>query len=359
MEMNRSFWKDKTVLVTGHTGFKGSWLCLWLRELGASVVGYALRPPTAPSLFELADVGRGIISMENDIRNYAAVVEAVERYQPDIVFHMAAQPLVRESYEKPLETFETNVMGTAHVLQAVRGMHKRVAIVNVTTDKCYDNRGWTRGYRESDALGGHDPYSSSKACSELVTTAYRKSFFAATQQSDAPMSLASARAGNVIGGGDWARDRLIPDCARAWLNGEIVTIRYPNAVRPWQFVLEPLSGYMLLAEKLYEQGSLYADSWNFGPDDDSAQPVKAVIESLASHWGPQARWRIDSGTHPHEAHYLSLDCSKARTQLGWMPKWGLDKALEETSEWFNAYQREPHAIRDITVRQVHQYMDEV
>jgi CDP-glucose 4,6-dehydratase len=358
MEMNFDFWGNKTVLITGHTGFKGSWMSLWLQQLGANVVGYALGPPTVPSMFELAKVAEGMVSIESDIRDYPAVLAAVERHQPDIVFHMAAQPLVRESYLKPVETFETNVMGTVHLLEAVRQSKKRMAVVNVTTDKCYENKGWTRGYIESDRLGGHDPYSSSKACSELVTAAYRKSFFQSSVRPSNTVAVASARAGNVIGGGDWAKDRLIPDCIMAWVSAKTVKIRYPEAVRPWQFVLEPLGGYLLLAERLYQEGEVFAEEWNFGPDENSARPVRQVIETLAAAWGKQAAWEVDGAEHAHEANYLKLDCSKAKTKLGWHPCWGLPAALQKTAEWYRTYAARPEELRAITIEQIGQYMKE-
>lgn len=355
--MNLDFWKNKTVLITGHTGFKGSWLSLWLQELGANVFGYALSPPTNPSLFELAQIEKGMVSLQKDIRDFDALLAAVEKYQPEIVFHMAAQSLVRESYKKPMETYQVNVMGTVHLLEAIRQRKETKVVVNVTSDKCYKNHGWIWGYRESESLEGHDPYSSSKACSELVTSAFRNSFFSSDKDSQQHLSLASVRAGNVIGGGDWATGRLIPDCIKAWLKSETVSIRYPESVRPWQFVLEPLAGYMLLAEKLYEQGKAFAGAWNFGPDEEGAKSVQYVISKLASLWGEKARWEINSDGHPHEAHYLKLDCSKAKTKLHWNPCWNLTTALQKTVEWYQVYQKQPDRLRKKTLEQIREYME--
>lgn len=331
-DMEMSFWKGKKVFLTGHTGFKGSWLCLWLHRMGAEVHGYALVPPTTPSLFELANVSDLLCSHQiADVRDSATLADAMLRAKPEIVFHLAAQPLVRDSYKIPIETYATNVMGTIHLLEAVRGCPSVKAVVNVTTDKCYENREWVWGYRENEPMGGFDPYSSSKGCSELVTAAYRNSYF---QHS---VALATARAGNVIGGGDWAADRLIPDCLSALLAGETIRIRNPHAIRPWQHVLEPLSGYLTLAQRLYESGAEYAEGWNFGPADDDAKPVEWIVQRMCTFWGNEARYEIDSGDHPHEAHYLKLDCSKARMRLGWQPRWDIEKALHSIIEWINIY----------------------
>ena len=346
----KHFFADKKIFITGHTGFKGSWLCLWLSKLGAHVTGYALDPPTTPSLFELARVGELIESHIADVRDAAALANAMQQAQPEIVIHMAAQPLVRDSYKIPVETYATNVMGTVHLLEAVRQCPSVKAVVNVTTDKCYENREWVWGYRENEPMGGFDPYSSSKGCSELVTAAYRNSYF---QRS---VALASARAGNVIGGGDWATDRLIPDCINALLAGEPVRIRNPHAIRPWQHVLEPLSGYLALAQKLYETGAEYAEGWNFGPSDDDTKPVEWIVDRMCKLWGNNACYEIDAGDHPHEAHYLKLDCSKSRTRLGWQPRWNLEKSLNIIIEWTNVY-RSVGDLRHCCLEQIGSYED--
>lgn len=345
----KNFYHKKKVFITGHTGFKGSWLCLWLHQLGAEVYGYALEPPTTPSLFELAKVSNLLCSHRiADVRDAATLADAMQLAQPEIVIHMAAQPLVRDSYKIPVETYAINVMGTVHLLEAVRQCHSVKALVNVTTDKCYENREWAWGYRENEPMGGFDPYSSSKGCSELVTAAYRNSYF---QRS---VAVASARAGNVIGGGDWATDRLIPDCINALLAGEPVRIRNPHAIRPWQHVLEPLSGYLSLARKLYESGEAYAEGWNFGPVDDDAKPVEWIVSRMCKLWGNDAKYEIDAGPHPHEAHYLKLDCSKARVRLGWQPRWNLEKALDSIIEWTNVY-RSGGDLRRCCLKQIDSY----
>lgn len=357
--MEPRFWKDKKVLVTGHTGFKGSWLCLWLSYWGAEVTGYALRPPTNPSLFQLAGIGSMITSIHGDIRHEKRLKDALLAVDPDIVIHMAAQPLVRESYHSPLKTYETNVLGTVHLFEAVRTAvkyGKRVrAVINVTTDKCYENQEWVWGYRENDRLGGYDPYSNSKACSELVTAAYRNSFFNARDYSSHGVALASARAGNVIGGGDWATDRLVPDCIRALLKGEKIKVRNPEAIRPWQHVLEPLSGYLLLAQKLYEHGPEYAKGWNFGPDDTDVKPVGWIVEEICRKWGGGAVFELDKSRQPHEAHYLKLDSSRARMELGWRPRWKVEEALERVVEWTHAY-RENRDLTAVCLNQLEEYL---
>jgi CDP-glucose 4,6-dehydratase len=331
------FWRGKKVFLTGHTGFKGSWLCLWLQSLGAQVTGYALEPPTTPSLFELARVGELVHSIIADVRDLERLKAELSAAAPDIVIHMAAQPLVRDSYAIPVETYTINVMGTVHLLEAVRSCPTVRAVVNVTTDKVYENREWHWGYRENEPFGGYDPYSNSKGCSELVTAAYRSSYFNPQQYGRHGVAVASARAGNVIGGGDWATDRLIPDSIRAILAGESVQIRNPHAIRPWQHVLEPLSGYLVLAQRLFEQGAGFASGWNFGPPEEDARPVQWLVERLCALWGEGASYRIDSGDHPHEAHYLKLDCAKAHAELGWWPCWGLEKALASIVAWTRVY----------------------
>ena len=352
------FWKDKRVFVTGHTGFKGSWLCLWLHKLGAHVTGYALDPPTDPSLFELCGIDNLVTSVIADVRDGQTLTKAMQAVRPEIVMHMAAQPLVRDSYKIPVETYAVNVMGTVNLFEAVRQSTTVRAVINVTTDKCYENKEWVWGYRENEPLGGFDPYSNSKACSELVTASYRSSYFNPQRYTEHRVAIASARAGNVIGGGDWALDRLIPDCIAAILKGEKVLIRNPHAVRPWQHVLEPLSGYLLLAQRLYEDGILYSGAWNFGPDDSDAQPVERLVEMLCSKWGSDAAYEIDKGLHPHEAHYLKLDCSKAKTELGWRPRWGLDKATASIVEWTMAY-RDHSDVSEVCLKQIREYSSEL
>lgn len=358
---NEHFFAGKKVFLTGHTGFKGSWLTLWLLKLGAEVHGYALEPPTEPSLFNLLGFNSStpqLFSTIADIRDGATVSAAMQRVQPEIVIHMAAQPLVRDSYRIPVETYATNVMGTVHLLEAVRQCPTVRAVVNVTTDKCYENREWAWGYRENEPMGGYEPYSSSKGCSELITAAYRNSFFNASSFNSSTLqhgaAVATARAGNVIGGGDWATDRLIPDCIRALLAGETILIRNPHAIRPWQHVLEPLSGYLLLAQKLYEEGRGVAEAWNFGPSEDDARPVEWIVRKMCALWGGTADYKIDDGEHPHEAHYLKLDCSKARSELGWRPCWSLEKALNSIVSWTQAYRNEKD-IRDFCLGQIKEY----
>ncbi|MFZ5561547.1 MAG: CDP-glucose 4,6-dehydratase [Pseudomonadota bacterium] len=346
--INPEFWKGKRVLLTGHTGFKGGWLSLWLQSMGATVMGYALAPPTRPALFEVARIAAGMSSRIADIRDLATLKSCLHGFRPDIVIHMAAQPLVRLSYREPVETYATNVMGTVHVLEAVRTCPGVRAVINVTTDKCYENREWVWGYRENDPMGGHDPYSSSKGCAELVTAAYRHSFFCG--QGNA--ALASARAGNVIGGGDWADDRLIPDILRAFDAGRPVVIRHPQAIRPWQHVLEPLAGYLVLAERLWSDGHAVAESWNFGPEEQDARPVRWIVEHLVADWGMTASWQIDGSEHLHEADHLRLDCSRARVRLHWRPVWPLATALRRIVNWHWAWRAgndmQAYCLREIT-----------
>lgn len=331
--MTPGFWQGKRVFMTGHTGFKGSWLSLWLQQLGASVTGYALSPPTSPSLFESARVAEGMQSLHGDIRDLPALREAMHAAQPEIVIHMAAQSLVRYSYQEPVETYATNVMGTVHLLEAVRQTAGVKAVVNVTTDKCYENKEWVWGYREDEPMGGHDPYSSSKGCSELVSSAYRSSFFSASTHAQHGVALATARAGNVIGGGDWAKDRLIPDILAAFEKAQPVVIRNPHATRPWQHVLEPLRGYLTLAERLSNNGAAFAEGWNFGPHSDDARPVEWIVNRLAQKWADNTSWQIDGSDRPHEANYLKLDISKAAHRLNWQPSMRLDQALDLIVDW--------------------------
>lgn len=346
------FWKNKRVLITGHTGFKGSWLSLWLQALGADVIGFALAPPTSPNLFTLADVSAEMLSIIGDIRDYHQVYQAIKDHRPEIVFHMAAQPLVRYAYQNPIETYATNVMGTVHLLEAVRHTESVKVVVNVTTDKCYENKEWHWGYRENDRLGGHDPYSNSKACAELVAAAFRNSYF---QEKTCGVNLASARAGNVIGGGDWALDRLVPDLIQACLNNNPLFIRNPHSIRPWQYVLEPLSGYLLLAQKMYGSPMQFTEGWNFGPEETDVRPVSWVADYILNIWNSELKWTHDSSKQPHEATYLKLDCSKAKSKLGWQPKWGLQTGLEETVSWYKAYQMKQN-LREITLNQIQRFM---
>lgn len=327
-----AFWHAKRVLLTGHTGFKGSWLSLWLQAMEATVRGIALDPPTDPALFQIARVAEGMDHHLADIRDFGAMQLLMNEFKPEIVFHMAAQPLVRLSYQQPIETYATNVMGTVHVLEAARHAGSVRAIVNITTDKCYENREWVWGYRENEPMGGHDPYSNSKGCAELVSSAYRKSFFA-----EHGIAMATARAGNVIGGGDWAQDRLVPDVLRSLEKGEKVLIRNPHAIRPWQHVLEPLSGYLMLAEQLFQYGQTMAEGWNFGPRDEDARPVQWIVEQLCADWGHDASWALQPGSHPHEASFLKLDISKARQRLQWTPRWTLETALNRITDWHQAW----------------------
>ncbi|WP_417068876.1 CDP-glucose 4,6-dehydratase [Niveibacterium terrae] len=353
--MNKGFWQGKRVFLTGHTGFKGSWISLWLQRMGAELTGYALEPNTTPSLFEEAGVARGMKSIIGDVRDAEALYQALAESKPEIVIHMAAQPLVRYSYAHPVETYATNVMGTVHLFEAIRRTPGIRAVVNVTSDKCYENREWVWGYREDEAMGGYDPYSNSKGCSELVTRAFRSSFFNPAEYSKHGVALASGRAGNVIGGGDWALDRLIPDIVRAIEEGREVLIRSPHAIRPWQHVLEPLSGYLSLAEKLYLEGAEYAEGWNFGPRDHDAEPVAWIVEELTRIWGEGASFRIDpAAADLHEAHYLKLDCSKAHMKLGWQPRWSLVQALNKICEWHKA-QIKGADMRALTLAQIAEY----
>jgi CDP-glucose 4,6-dehydratase len=352
--MNPSFWKDRRVLLTGHTGFKGSWLSLWLQSMGAQVVGYALASPTNPSLFDVAEVSKGMTSILGDIRDLAKLQTVFAEHKPEVVIHMAAQPLVRYSYQNPVETYSTNVMGTVNVLEAVRNTPGIKAVVNITTDKCYENREWAWGYRENEPMGGYDPYSNSKGCAELVSSAYRSSFFNANSHAQHGVALATVRAGNVIGGGDWAQDRLIPDILAGFEQGKLVDIRNPHAIRPWQHVLEPLRGYLTLAERLFEHGSSYAEGWNFGPNDEDAKPVGWIVEQMAEMWGNGAKWQFDTGEHPHEATYLKLDISKVRHRLDWHPALRLNDALKLIIDW--SKQRQGGAnIRQLTLAQIHTY----
>jgi CDP-glucose 4,6-dehydratase len=345
------FWAGKRVFLTGHTGFKGAWLSLWLTGLGAEVTGYSLAPPTDPSLFEAARVRDLLIHVPGDVRDRTSLSAAMNRARPEIVIHLAAQSLVRLSYDQPVETYDVNVMGTVNLLDAVRRTGGVRAVVCVTSDKCYENRETTQAYVETDAMGGYDPYSSSKGCAELVTSAWRRSFFHPDRIAEHGVGVASGRAGNVIGGGDWAKDRLVPDLMRAFSAGERPTIRFPGAIRPWQHVLEPLSGYLLLAERLYAGAATAAEGWNFGPAEADAKPVGWIADTLSSLWGEGAAWTLSGEPQPHEAHYLRLDCAKAEQDLDWRPVWPLAEGLRRTVEWYkaNAAGRD---MRDFTRQQI-------
>ena len=332
-KVNPQFWKGKRVFVTGHTGFKGSWLSLWLQLMGAEVKGFSLTPPTQPALFDVAKVGDNMQTEIGDIRNLQQLSQSIHAFNPDVLLHLAAQPLVRLSYKEPVDTYSTNVMGTVNVLEAARHTPNLKSVVIITTDKCYENHEWEWGYRENEPMGGHDPYSNSKGCAELVVSAYRRSFFYTNDTT----AVASARAGNVIGGGDWADDRLIPDILRAFEKQQPVIIRNPLSTRPWQHVLEPLSGYLVLAERLYNEGNAFAEGWNFGPKDDDCQSVQWILEKMVQFWGEGAHYKWDKSEQPHEANFLKLDCSKAATRLKWHPQWRLADTLEKIVHWHRSW----------------------
>jgi len=357
MSFISQFWKGKNVFLTGHTGFKGSWLALWLLKLGARVHGYSLNPPTNPNMFDVANIKHDLSShIISDIRDLDRLKTAVSEASPDIVIHMAAQPIVRDSYQIPVDTYTTNVIGTINILEAVRIVDCVKAIVCVTTDKCYENKEWVWGYRENEPLGGHDPYSSSKACAEIAVSSWRRSFFGTDDQFH-HAAIATARAGNVIGGGDWAKDRLVPDCINAIIKGEKIIVRSPYSIRPWQHVLEPLSGYLILALKLYEEGYKYAEAWNFGPNSNDERPVEYVVSEVCKAYGDGAKFEIvHNPDQPHEAAYLKLDCSKSRSVLAWEPKWNLNKAIEATVEWVKAW-RNNADMRKLSESQIESYIN--
>ena len=355
MVADLKFFKNKKVLVTGHTGFKGSWLSIFLNFLGANVYGIALDPPTDPSLFVLAELKEKVNSNILDIRNGRELTKIIDKIRPEIIIHMAAQPLVIESYKNPLQTYETNVLGVVNLFEAVRKVPGIKVVLNVTTDKCYENKEWLWSYRENEPLGGYDPYSSSKACSELVTSSYRNSYFNPDTFSDHGVVVASARAGNVIGGGDFAENRLLPDFIRAISNGETVKIRNPYAIRPWQHVLEPLSGYLTLVKKMYINGREFAGAWNFGPDDNDAKNVGWIIKSVCEYWGDSASYTVDNSPKLHEAGYLKLDSSKARHNLGWKPRWDIDETLKSIVAWNKDLINGKNAY-NITLEQIKKYL---
>ena len=350
-KVNPDFWKGKRVFITGHTGFKGSWLSLWLQQMGAEVKGFSLEPPTTPSLFEVAKVADHMQSEIGDIRDLTKLSQSIVSFNPDILLHLAAQPLVRYSYREPVETYSTNVMGTVNVLEASRQANNLKTIVVITTDKCYENREWEWGYRENEPMGGYDPYSNSKGCAELVVSAYRRSFF----NSNDTAAVASARAGNVVGGGDWAEDRLIPDILRAFEKQQPVIIRNPLSTRPWQHVLEPLSGYLVLAQHLWQEGQTFAEGWNFGPKDDDCRPVQWILDRMVHFWGEGAHYEIDKSQQPHEANFLKLDYSKAATRLKWHPQWRLEYTLEKIITWQSAWLQEKN-MKDCCLEEIKDYM---
>jgi CDP-glucose 4,6-dehydratase len=352
--LNRSFWKGRRVFLTGHTGFKGSWLSLWLNALGADVTGYALDPPTEPSLFDQAGIVGLVRSVSGDIRDFPRLKAAISECRPEVVLHMAAQSVVRRGYEDPIETYSSNVMGTVHVFEALRLLEQPCVVVNVTSDKCYENREWAWGYREIESMGGRDPYSNSKGCAELVTTAYRESFFPAAAFDRHGIALGSARAGNAIGGGDWTSNQLIPDLMRAFLAGQACLIRNPSAIRPWQFVLEPLRGYLVLAERLATDPARFASGWNFGPVDSDAKPVSWIADRLVQSWEGRAAWTQDGASHPREAHFLKLDASRAKAELDWQPLLPLAQALDWIVEWYRAFQ-ERADLQRLTRKQIERY----
>jgi CDP-glucose 4,6-dehydratase len=352
--LDPSFWRGRKVFLTGHTGFKGSWLSLWLNALGADVTGYALDPPTEPSLYEQAGIATTLRSIRGDIRDFPHLKAAMAECHPDVVLHLAAQSVVRRGFDDPIENYSSNVMGTVHLLEALRQIDRPCAVVNVTSDKCYANQEWVWGYRENEPIGGRDPYSSSKACAELVTTAYRESFFPAGAIERHGVAVATARAGNAIGGGDWTNNQLIPDLMRAFLSDEPCLIRNPSAFRPWQFVLEPLRGYLMLAERLTKDPSNFATAWNFGPRDADAKPVSWISDALVRAWGGNVSWRHDAANHPSEAHWLKLDASKAQTYMGWHPVTTLGLALEWIVEWYRAFQAGAD-LRQFTYSQIERY----
>ena len=354
--MELSFWKNKKVMITGHTGFKGSWLSLWLQHLGAQVIGYSLSDrPSEPNLFDVACVSDGMVSIYGDIGDYSNLYKVMADHEPEIIIHMAAQSLVRRSYANPVETYKTNVLGTVNIFEAARNTESVRVVINVTSDKCYENKDSDCLYKEGDPLGGHDPYSSSKACAELVSSAYISSFFNPKAYSSGDVLLGSVRAGNVIGGGDWAPDRLMPDCIRAFSSGQEVVLRYPDAIRPWQHVLEPLSGYLLLASKLYEGEHSLSGPWNFGPQKEDMKSVQSVVESVSGLWGEGARCSVQAQEQLHEASLLQLDSSKARLNLGWKPHWNIDKAVEETVAWYKEYLNRTD-MKEYTIKQIQSYV---
>lgn len=343
------FWQGKKILVTGHTGFKGSWLSLWLQSLGAELIGFSLAPPTQPNLFEIAQLSKGMTSILGDIRDFQLVQTILRKYRPEIIIHMAAQSLVRYSYQEPLETYTTNIMGTVNLLEGVRLTDSVKAIINVTSDKCYENKELKRGYCEEDSLGGHDPYSNSKACSELITQTYRNVYF-----KDQKIGVATARAGNVIGGGDWAENRLVPDILKACIKQENIVLRYPDALRPWQHVLEPLCAYLTLAKQLFESPSFYTQAWNFGPNEEQDRTVSWLTDTIIKYWGSEIKWVQNSSQHECETNLLRLNSTKANIVLGWKPQWNIETALAKTVAWYKSYLKKEN-MQEITLAQIFEF----
>ena len=352
--MDSTFWKNKKVLLTGHTGFKGSWLSLWLQKLGVDLVGFSKSIPTRPSLFELADVGKNMTSIMEDVTDIECITNAIKQHKPEIVIHMAAQSLVHKSYDQPLETFSTNIMGTINLLEAIRTSSKKCVIINVTSDKCYENQELARGYKETDMMGGLDPYSSSKGCSELITSSFRNSFFSNSDTKEFDISLASVRAGNVIGGGDWAENRIVPDIIRGIIDKKIIKIRNPNAIRPWQHVLEPLRGYLELVEKIWNNKSEYAESWNFGPDHEDLKSVSWITDKIIDVWGSDVKVDYNNTDYKPETNLLKLDCSKAKSKIKWMPKIKLEQAIQLTVDWYKQYEQK-NELKEFTQNQIEEY----
>ena len=352
--MDSNFWKNKKVLLTGHTGFKGSWLSLWLQKLGVDLVGFSKSIPTKPSLFELADVEKNMTSIMGDITHIERITDVVKQHNPEIIIHMAAQSLVHKSYDQPLETFSTNIMGTINLLEAIRTSSKKCVIINVTSDKCYENQELARGYKETDMMGGLDPYSSSKGCAELITSSFRNSFFSNSDTKEFDISLASVRAGNVIGGGDWAENRIVPDIIRGIIDKKIIKIRNPNAIRPWQHVLEPLRGYLELVEKIWNNKSEYAESWNFGPDHEDLKSVSWITDKIIDVWGSDVKVDNNNTNYKPETNLLKLDCSKAKSKIKWMPKIKLEQAIQLTVDWYKQYEQK-NELKEFTQNQIEEY----
>ena len=353
MVIDNKFWQGRRVFLTGHTGFKGSWISIWLNQMGAEVTGYSLSPSGETNLYNLANVAECLNSNLADIRDLESLKTTIMAAQPEVVIHMAAQSLVRESYDDPIGTYATNVMGTANLLEAARQVESIKVVLNITSDKCYENKEWVWAYRENDPMGGYDPYSSSKGCAELVSSAYYRSFLG-----EKNIGLATARSGNVIGGGDWAIDRIVPDAIRAFTRLEILKIRNPMAIRPWQHVLEPISGYLLLCQNLYSEPKKYSSAWNFGPQANDIQPVSRLADELVHNWKNGAAWQLDKDTHPHEARHLSLDCSKVQAELGWKPQWEFARAVEETSSWYKAW-HEKKDMYKYSIEQIKKYSNDL
>jgi CDP-glucose 4,6-dehydratase len=352
--MNKKFWIDKKILLTGHTGFKGSWLSLWLQKLNANVIGFSKSIPTTPSLFELANIESGMTSVIGNVCDYDKLEEVIREYKPEIVIHMAAQAILRESYNNPIETYATNVMGTVNLLESIRKVGNVKVILNVTTDKCYEPNNLSNGHIETDRLGGYDPYSNSKACSELVTSSFRNSFFNFKEDDKHKVSLASCRAGNVIGGGDWGKDRLIPDIMKGVLNNEPIKIRNPNSTRPWQHILDPLNGYLILIEKLWASGTEFSEGWNFGPLKNEERSVKWIIEKIVEQWSKNIKFDIENNSNLHEENYLRLNCTKSHSRLGWKPKLNLEQGLEWIIEWYDQYEQNNN-MREVTEGQINKF----